>query len=72
MVYSIFRWSTYSSNWVFVHSFSSLSYCKKYILKHLVGQQIKVTRHLPFEDPDRSYFYDVTPSVVVPCTEVWL
>ena len=70
MMYSIFRWSTYSSRWVFVHSFSSLSYCKKYILKNLFASLVKVTRHLPFDDPDRTYFFDVTSSGVVPCMEV--
>lgn len=59
MVYSIYYHAFYSGAWVFVHSFSSLAYCKKYVLKHFRNDLIRITRHKPFEDPVKVYDFVV-------------
>lgn len=61
MVFSIFRRS-FNGRWVFVHSFSSLAYCKKYCSKHFPGCDVRITRHLPFDDPIKIYDFSVLES----------
>lgn len=68
IVYSLFV-RTAGGTWHFVHSYSSLAYCRKYASQHLRNCSVRVTRHLPFYDPIRIYNYTVDEDGVVSVLE---